>query len=310
MAKVNNSVYFTGLLVLEGLTLVGLFLIFRTQSHPFTGGAAELLGSHDPSQRVRGDLIPPPDILAKDITYNASFFQSNDLKSYLAAFPIAFARRLTQLGAKGRLLDAGAGEALFAEQLVSLEKDPSPELTFNDEREDLFRQLLERPLIERPVVVAVDVEIKRKDIPRHDGHLEILSGRLFEEIPMGILATFDVIVDNQGVLAFSSSPVDQTLGRYLAILREDGAIFVSLGSEDSNYAAASRVRTPDRGSISLLDWLYSIEGLSIQMGSVDKDHRALMISKVSRTVTLPRLKLESMKPRGSEAPVRFYVQER
>lgn len=304
----QRSSFLLALALLELITIGGFFLVLGSQTQG-QKGAASLLGSDGRTiSAFRGDLIPPPEVLAKDIVYNASFLQSNDLKAYLAAFPPQFAEHLLQLGPRQRILDAGAGEALFAEQIVSLNKDPSPHFTFSDERAPLFKDLLIRPSNIRPTVVAVDVEIKRKSIPSFNGKLEVLSGRLFEEIPSDLLGTFDLIVDNQGVFAYTPN-LDEVLKRYLRSLRKGGAIYLALGSETSSFAFLSRVQTAKQGSMNLVDWIFSIQGLRVQLGIADRDRRALRIETTSSDVAIPKLRLISVEPRGAEPPVRFYAQD-
>lgn len=306
----QKSSFLWALVALEIITIAGFFLVLSSQRdrndgrNPHT--VVDLLGIDEKTiSPFRGDLMPPPEVLAKDIVYNSSFLQSNDLKAYLASFPPIFAEHLLSLGPEARVLDAGAGEALFAEQLVGLRKDPSPELRFADKRDVLFRRLIDRN--ERPHVVAVDVEIKRRSIPNYGGKLEILSGRLFEEIPDSLLGKFDMIVDNQGVFAYSPH-LDEVLKRYLAELKPHGVIYLALGPEQTSFAYLSRVQTRERGSMRLVDWIGAIAGLRANFGYADRDRRALVIERAGQ-VRVPALKLVSVEPRGSEPPVRVYSQE-
>ncbi len=304
-----HQLFFTALILLEIVTVVGLFVILGSRTIVSPGGVSELLGDTGNSKARRGDLLPPPEILARDIVYNTSFVQSdgqsNDLKGYLAAFPPVLARRILSLSAHGRILDAGAGEAVFAEQLVTLVKDTSPGIRFSDERNELFEKLLIRPLEVRPSVVAVDVEIRRKDIPSYGGRLEILSGRLLEEVPADILGQFNLIIDNNGVFAYASR-IDKVLIQYLSLLRLNGSIFIALGEPESGYGTLSRVNTKARGSITMVQWLKSLEGLSVEIAGYKGLRLAAIISRGSGKVVIRPLKLSSLEPRGSDPPIRLY----
>lgn len=258
------------------------------------------------------NLIPPPEVAAKDIIQNSSFIESSNLKSYLRAFPLEFAQSLSRLKATDTLLDAGAGEAFFIEQYLTTSADPDARILLSPEKSRLLQNILNLSPSKRARVIGVDAEMRRKGIPSHGGRLKMITGRLFEEIPSNELGNIKLLSDYFGVIAYTPD-VDSTLKKYLEILSDDGEIFLFLGETfQDSFATLSRIHLQNGKRVSLLDWILNLPGIEAtkltslgnDAGSVSLRIRILDRSKIR----IPELQLMNIRSRPEAPPVRNYVE--
>ncbi|MBI4405695.1 MAG: hypothetical protein HY537_16170 [Deltaproteobacteria bacterium] len=261
------------------------------------------------SQDIVGDLKPHPIDLAKHIIRNTVFPASGTLKSYLETLPTEFSYDLLKLGGQSTLLDAGCGEAYFAEQYVALTSDIEQQRILIGPVLMNFKALLSKPSFQRAKTVAVDLKIRRTGIPSYGGRLKILTGRFFEEIPIEDIGPTDLITDLFGVFAYSPR-VDDVLRRYFSLLKNQGTLYIFFGDEKENYGLKSFIEKQG-GKIPLIEWVRRIPGLQVTTLKGSGGGRTAGISlkiqiKNRPDILVPELNLWHISDKHSGPPIRTY----
>ncbi len=263
-------------------------------------------------QKLLMDLKPHPEDAGRELIRTIPFEKSGTLKEYLGSFPKQFGETLLRLPNHAHVIDAGAGQAYFAEQYVSLKADDDPTLLLDQELMPIFRSILEKPRYQRAFVTAIDLDVTRKPIPTYGGKLKVLTGRFFEDIPNGEIGGADLILDRLGVLAYSPR-IDDVLRKYTELLKDDGALYIHLGMDGpSNYSKASRIRTKLGIQTTLLNWIMNLHGLrsSLKKSGPKMAHLALELRISDRSrIRIPQLKLLEVKQVGSGPAIRMYQEQ-
>lgn len=318
----RSALGFSGLLLLAGTPG---FSADRTDC-----GAGDLLRKVVADQGRRGD-------------HPEGFTRTRNLLEYLGNFPPEMGARIRQLGGNGLILEAGAGEAIAAEQLLQgrlehllaeeslqLQKLKIQPLYPPQSRNDLLR-INEKALRDRPSVIALSKEIEREiPLAQYQGKLKILKGRFFEEVPNGELGRPDLILDSIGVMSYTAEP-SKVLRKYLEVLKPDGEIYLyldrSLREEgDRMWTSANRDRTsirlPGGETVNLFEWLRSLDGRGIEVQELENSkrffyeadgrlryrehrHHSIRIRKTSGPITIPELRLTEAVTRENP-PIRFF----
>jgi hypothetical protein len=301
-----------GVVLLQVITISAVIyaLTWHERSRVIQDPGADLT-SNSTSPEIR-NLVPPPEIAAKDIIQNASFIESNNLKTYVRAFPLEFVKFLSDLRPRDVILDAGAGEAFFIEQYITASSDPMPQLTLSGEKQKYFSEILSKSTQQRARVIGVDVEIRRKGIPSHGGRLRMFTGRLFDEIPNSELGRIKLLSDYFGVIAYTPD-IDTTLRKFLEILSDDGQIFVYLGDRlEDSFANQSRIHLQNGKRISLMDWIVALPGIEATQLSAEGAAGgafSLRIRILDRArIHVPELQLMNIRSRPEAPPIRTYVE--
>ncbi len=135
---------------------------------------------------------------------------------------------------------------------------------------------------------------------RSDDRTTVLSGRKIENIPDSELGKSDLITDIHGPLAYSNRP-DQVLAKYVAALKDEGKMFVSMGSNQdisgSLFGETNAIIGRDGVSRNFIEWLQAIPGLRVKVHQISGKTvtspvraKALEIEKVpGQAVQIPEL---------------------
>ncbi len=244
----------------------------------------------------------------RNSSYAAGFTRDRDLLDYLRTFPQELADKLATLGADTTILEAGAGNVVAGEQLMMTDLEKlfdfeQAELNItrtriksNQNFASALKKISEKPLLTRPSLIAVTQQLERKiNVAAYHGKLSVIQGSFFEDIPNDKLGHPSVILDRAGVMSYTSNPT-LVLNKYLAILKDQGEIFLSIdkavrllnirteihpqtlrnqytisdqGVADWKYMNIPRwtVELENNKVIHFLDWLLSLneKGLSVEV---------------------------------------------
>jgi hypothetical protein len=220
-------------------------------------------------------------------------------------FPPEVSEKIVALGGRDLILEAGAGEAIAAEQLFmkdlhGLLSDEAIELKkrgldiwVQNHPNQALSKVSEKLLLERPSVLAVTKELDRKiDLERLGGKLKVVAGEYFEDISNSRLGRPKLILDPIGVMSYTGRP-SEVLRKYVSTLDEHGDIYLLMdesyrsvglearvdpvtqrkafsvkpGSDSWKYHNFPRwtVDLTDGTSIGFLDWLKSLNGHGLEV---------------------------------------------
>lgn len=254
------------------------------------------------------------------------FNTSRGFYSYTTEFSDPFLQDLSRLNGDSHWIDAGAGE-LFAieeylggiihptqagiplgkslvERLKPAVDDPLFEKhDFKMDREKalgLLREILDKPISQKASVTGISYRISRPEFPNPDGRIRILRDRYFEDIPdaeiLGTSGKADIITDFYGIMAYSK--YDEVLRRYVNLIKEDGTIYLALGSDKDGFGHLSQIRDTQGNQQSLAEWLQNLEGLDVEIYGSFARSRENLIERVARirkkpgaNVSIPNLQL-------------------
>ena len=243
----------------------------------------------------------PNDLLRKVVTnqgrrpdYPQGFTRERSLLEYLESFPPELGSRINRLNGSGLILEAGAGEAIAAEQLLRTElegllRDRADELLkhglqmnhLKDPSPDLLK-LSAKSLKDRPSVIALTKELDREiRLEPYRGKLKLITGKFLEEVPNSTLGRPDLILDSIGVMSYTAEP-SKVLRKYLEILKPDGDIYLFLDRStrvegERTWSAANRARAQitlkDESIMDLFDWLKSLDGQGLEVRELENSRR-------------------------------------
>lgn len=246
---------------------------------------------------------------AKETIRSRSFQARRDLTTYLRELPPEFAQDLSLLGENSRLLDAGAGALYFAEQVVrSNEVDPKAGKLLPAVEKYVGGWLAKK---KPPKTVAVSLNLERK-VPKLD-KLEVIWGRFFAEISDQELGQFDLIVDLQGIFAYSPG-ADEVLRKYLRLLKPEGTLYLSLGSNQKDgFAFRSKVKAKGK-TLTLAEWTAGLKGIRTKIieggGATDTaQFQTLRVKRIAGArAHIPPLSLMGIDTSKQGPPTRIYWQ--
>lgn len=101
-----------------------------------------------------------------------------------------------------------------------------------------------------------------------DSRTKVLNGRKIENIPSDEIGQHDLLTDIQGPIAYSNRP-DLVLGKYLDALKDDGKLFLSLGSDQDRsrapFGETNSIVGKDGVARNYVQWMQSIPGLKVKV---------------------------------------------
>jgi hypothetical protein len=213
--------------------------------------AIQTLETHFPSEN-KGINATIQDICpidrAKSVIEKNSFQVSRGLDLYLENMGIGLMDAFQSLKQGDHILDSGSGKT------VAMREYADPYKT------DLQKYCYTRRF-ERANVTAVTFEISKKAASKVESlGINLLRGRFFEDIPnqeiLSLHGPVSMITDYYGVLAYTAKP-SEVLRKYIQLLKDDGRIFIHLGSNipdnffdyyDNGYEWNSPRHRPSWGS--------------------------------------------------------------
>lgn len=292
----------------------------------------------------------PRDLLRKVVTeqgrrpdHPQGFTRDRSLLEYLRNFPPELGSRINRLDGSGLILEAGAGEAIAAEQLLQTrlegllldEADEARHFKYqmthsHDPAPELLR-LSAKPLKDRPTVIALTKDLDRSlPLAPYQGKLKLITGQFFEEVPHAALGRPDLILDSIGVMSYTAEP-SKVLRKYLEILKPDGDVYLLLDRSTRMegarvWTAANRDRTRIEAgignSLDLFEWLKSLDGRGLEVKELEtgkrihfmkdgvptyQDHRlhTIRIRRTGGRIEIPELKLTQVLAEDNP-PRRFF----
>ncbi|MCA9669291.1 MAG: hypothetical protein KC503_27035 [Myxococcales bacterium] len=205
---------------------------------------------------------------------------------------------LEALGGSGRILVTGAGEGMFAKELLG-EGGARPRRP-PDVR---LAKLLARVEIDKPYVTSMDLgaEPAGKRHPKH----RFISGKLLSETSTGDLCTtadgkkgkYNLILDEVAVLTYTPD-ITADFNKMLAALEVGGTISV---------ATTDAVAFVRRGKLELLpEAIARIDGVKVDWakppGQTNGTYLNFRVTKTSDKAKMPRYKLLSCGDKDQQAP--------
>ena len=145
-------------------------------------------------------------------------------------------------------------------------------------------------------VTLVDLDTPVKPTDR----TTVFTGRKIEDIPSSELGQHDLLTEIQGPLAYSNRP-DLVLKSYMGALKDDGKLFVSLGSNQDRarvpFGETNKIVGKDGVARNYVEWMTSIPGLQVKVHEIIKpsevtEIRALSLEiqkKPNEAVLIPEL---------------------
>ena len=137
-----------------------------------------------------------------------------------------------------------------------------------------------------------------------DSRTTVHTGRKIEEIPGNELGQHDLLTDIQGPIAYSDRP-DLVLNKYLDALKDDGKLFLSMGSNqdpDGPFGETNRVVGRDGVARNYIDWMRSIPGLRVKVHESTKKSEMSEVRAVALEIQKEPGKAVQI-PELQEAPV-------
>ena len=166
------------------------------------------------------------------------FTKARSLKSYRLALGESFAKSLEKLYLlkDGHWFDSGAGHAIAVRQALELPKAKNLKAT----------------------IVAYETSAQS------EFRLKVLAGRFLENIGDHEIPSSHLITDVFGPLAYSSQPT-VVIQKYLNNLKENGEIYLFLGSRHELFGLNNKVVTASGKVLTLAQWLEQIPGTKAEL---------------------------------------------
>ncbi len=257
------------------------------------------------------------------------YTRDRDLLEYLRSFPPEVGEKIAKLDGKGLILDAGAGEAIAAEQtlqtrLEGLLLDEADQMKLHKvviqqsaDASKFIHAISRKPMKDRPTMIALSKEMDRTlDTTPYQGKLKLLTGHFLEDLPASALGRPDLILEYIGVMSYSADPTT-VLKKYLETLKPDGDIYLlfdrSLREQGertwtSTHSGRSIVEEGISKNIDFYEWLKALDGKGIRVRELENlkrvyhskegrthyfDYRyhTLHIRKTGGHISIPKLKL-------------------
>jgi hypothetical protein len=261
--------------------------------------------------------------------HTRGFTRSRDLLEYLRSFPPEVGEKIAKLDGKGLILDAGAGEAIAAEQLLQSDLESlllKDARNMKEQRVSIYQakdptrtiqEIGKKPVQDRPTVLALSKEMDRTlDTAPYRGKLKLLTGHFLEDLPAHSLGKPDLILEHIGVFSYTENP-SVVLKKYLDVLKPNGDIYliVDRSAREEGQRTWSRpnlgrstVEVAPGRRIDLFEWLHSLHTKGIEVRELQNPHRvyyeeegvtryidysyhSFHIRKTSGAISIPELKL-------------------
>jgi len=215
------------------------------------------------------------------------FTRSRGVGSYGLALGSGFQKILQRIANYGgHWIDAGAGDAFAVQQFLNQNRNPNIRAT------------------------AISLQSAAVSGDR----LKVMKDRYIEQIPDHELSKADLITDLFGPIAYSAQP-HLILKKYLELLKDDGQVFLFLGSRDELFGSENRVITGDGKYLNLAEWIQQLPGVGSELIVDRRDDDGMIVEKWtlrlwksgSEPFNIPEVEVREFK---EGAPPRMLFQEK